>query len=134
MPSDIKVIAFIVRDFGEQARLPFPELLVYEPENALPRLPIGFGGEGDDLRRLALHIATRHSGIGNFSSIKPLASKGDDSPWLIRRNEPLGSLRHWRRRLDGNKIKVHWAFLDGQLRLSGDSQSLLAAYEHLLLD
>lgn len=134
MSEEIKVIAFMLRDLGEHARSPFPELLVYEPENALPRLPMGLAREGQDLRMRALKIATKHSGIGNFSSIKPLQPKGVESPWLIARNEPLGSLRHWRHLLDGNRIHVRWAPLDGRLRLSDPSQSLLAKYESLLLD
>lgn len=126
-----RVVSFIVREKDI-----FPELLVVEHPLHGFMLPEGKVEAGENARRAALRVASRHSDLGNFSSIEEITRTESSTHrfYKVWRNEPPGALGYWRHSLLGVKVRVKWMRLDGHIRLGGEAQTWLAEYEHRLLE
>lgn len=126
-----RVVSFIIRKKNI-----IPELLCIEHPHEGLILPEGVVHEDEDPRRAALRIATRHTDLGNFSSIAEVTGSGDMDRrfYKLIRNEPPGALGYWRHVLSGVMVRVRWMHLDGDIPLDREPAAWLAEYEPQLLE
>ena len=136
MSQAAELVVFVLRETeGAPAEMtpPFPDLLTWQEEGGLPHIPVASANAGEDLRKRAINLIYRQTGLGTFSAITPLASGDETSAWLFLRREPFGSLGRWHHVSVGRRVRVYWTPLDGNQRLEPHATELLARFETQLL-